>query len=347
MSGGLVFGDTMDASAPISLTARSTDAAYRALRDGAALVDRTLSGRIRYSGADSLDLISRLSTNELLSLEVGQGAATVLTTPKGRIVDVLIVSRREDSLLVLTSYESRGKVLGHVDFFTFGEDAAASDITDRTVSYAVAGPKAPELMASMTGLDLERYSSAAVAFGSVKASVVRTDFLGLPAYDLIAPASSGADLRDELLSRSGGALMPAGPEAVETVRIERGEPAYGAELGESYNPLEANLRGMVSFTKGCYVGQEVVTRLDTYKKVQKRLVGLKWTAGSRPASGARLLAEGRQVGVVTSATRPAADGGGIALGYVRTAHARPGAALSMETDGGEVEARVTGLPFSA
>lgn len=340
----------MSASATSTQTAQAADvvAGYRALHDGVALVDRTRTGRLRYSGADALDLISRLSTNELLSLEVGHGVATVLTTPKGRIVDVLIVSRRDEDLLVLTAYVSRQKVLDHIDFFTFGEDVTASDITEETASYAVVGPDAPELMASLAGLDLERYGNTTVAIGSVEATVVRTDFLSLPAYELIVPADSGPSLRSELLSQAGGnGLVTAEAEAVEAVRMERGVPAYGAELGEAYNPLEANLLSLISFTKGCYVGQEVVTRLDTYKKVQKYLVGLKWTADSQPASSARLLLEGKQVGVATSATRSPADDDGIALGYVRAAHAQPGTVLSMETDDGEVEVRVAELPISA
>lgn len=324
-----------------------TEATYLALRDDVALIDRTRAGRLEYSGADALDLISRLSTNELLSLEIGHGAATVLTTPKGRIVDVLIVSRLVNSLLVLTSWEGRQKVLEHIDFFTFGEDVAASDITCHTGSYAIAGPNAPDLMLSMAGLKLERYANAAVSFGSIDASVVRTDFLGLPAYDLIVHANSMPSLREEHLSPANASdLVVAGPDAVETVRVERGVPAYGAELSESYNPLEANLMSLVSFTKGCYVGQEVITRLDTYKKVKRSMVGLKWSAGSSPERKARLLLDGDQVGVVTSSTCSPMNGDGSALGYVRTAHTKPNTVVSMETGDGEAQVRVVKLPFT-
>lgn len=323
-------------------------AAYIALRDNAALIDRTHTGRIECTGADVLDLISRLSTNELMSIEIGQGAATVLTTPKGRIIDILMVSRSDDSVLLLTSWNSRQKILEHIDFFTFGENITARDVTDQTGSFAIAGPNAPDLMKSIAGVELERYANTTVSFGSIDASIVRTDFIGLPAYDLIVQADKMASLREKCLSLANEfGFVVAGENVVETVRVERGVPVYDAELRDSYNPLEANLINLVSFTKGCYVGQEVITRLDTYKKVKRSLVGLKWTTGALPVSGARLLVNNKQVGVMTSSACSPINREGFALGYLITGHTQPNTAVSMETDAGEIQARVVELPFTA
>ena len=323
---------------------------YRALKHGAALLDRSSLGRLSYAGEDALDLVQRLSTNDLLPLRVGDGAATVLTTHKGRIVDLLTVVRRADDLLVITSPESRQAVIDHIDFYTFAEDVTVTDLTEETAMLSVAGPRAARVVDGLADADvapLARFGSLSVRFGAVEALIVRTDFVGLPAFDVIVSAEHAGGLWRDLLDRGTETeLKPVGTAAREAVRVERGVPAFGTEMGESYNPHEADLLEFVSFTKGCYVGQEVVTRLDTYKKVQKRLVGLRWDSTAVPDRGAVLSLDGRQAGVVTSpASSPAVDGG-IALAYVRTAQAQDGTALSMEVDGGAVDARVVELPFT-
>ena len=127
--------------------------------------------------------------------------------------------------------------------------------------------------------------------------------------------------------------------------MERGIPAFGKELGESYNPLEAGLMPLISFTKGCYIGQEVVARLNTYDKVQKSLVGLRWDGDSAGASGTRLLLDGKQAGVMTTAAMSPRIAGVIGLGYVRKAHATPGSELLLESPDGPTPVRVTTLPF--
>ena len=132
--------------------------------------------------------------------------------------------------------------------------------------------------------------------------------------------------------------VPARPgrDAVELARIEQGVPAFGAELSESYNPLEAGLQHMVSYTKGCYIGQEVIARLTTYDKVQKRLVRLTWPADAQVDAGTKLMLDGRQAGVVTSAIRDPRTGYGLGLGYVRKALSDPGARLTSE-EGAQVD----------
>ena len=127
--------------------------------------------------------------------------------------------------------------------------------------------------------------------------------------------------------------------------MEQGVPAPGRELSEDYNPLEAGLLKHISFNKGCYIGQEVIARLDTYKKVSKYLVGLSWDSPELPPAGASLTVDGKRSGVVTSAVGSERLGRGIGLGYVRKAHAEPGSMLTLEQGGSEFEVRVESLPF--
>ena len=330
------MADTATA-APIDAPPHLAD--YDALRSGAGLVDRSSVGRLKFSGDDALDLLHRLSTNDLLALEPGQAAHTVLTSPKGRIVDLLYVLRRDEDNLVFTAPETCRKVVDWIDFYTFAEDVEAKDLTGETAMFSLSGPKAGGVLKGLAEDGTAPPAAdehASVRLAGAPATFARTDFLRDEGYDLVVPAENGQAVWNNLCDAGAS---PAGGEAYETVRIERGVPVFGRELGESYNPLEAGLLEYVSFTKGCYVGQEVVTRLNTYQKVQKRLAGFVFDG---PAShGAKLMLDGKQAGVVTSvAVTP--DRGRFGLGYVKKSLPDEGTAL--EVDGTDVTARVTPIP---
>ena len=168
----------------------------------------------------------------------------------------------------------------------------------------VSGPAAAGILDRVSGgsvSELAPYSSTTTSLGGAEALVVRTDFLGGPGYDLVLPSSDRDTAWRELLDAGSGlGLKPAGSDALEALRIDRGRPAYGRELTQDFNPLEAGLEGYVSFNKECYIGQEVVARLNAYDKVQRRLVGLAWEGEYEPPPGAELRAGGRRVGVLTS-----------------------------------------------
>ena len=242
----------------------SVNEEYEAARRGVGLVDRSHVGLLRLIGEDGLDLLNRLSTNELEGLALDQGRPTVLTSNKGRILDHLLVLRRSDHLLVVTSPENRQKVAEWIDFYTFTEDVTVQDVTEDTAMLAVMGPGASGLLDSLGVSDIgahDRHRSVSASIEGVEATVVRTDFAGPPAFELIVPAPDGTRLWQELLSKGAPeGLRPVGLEALEIVRVESGVPLYGRELSEEVNPLEANLKGSISFNKGCDVGQEVVAR---------------------------------------------------------------------------------------
>jgi len=342
-------GPTLDEHRQAETVGSSLEQEYRALTDGVGLLDQSHVGRLSVSGEDALDLLNRLSTNELTTIEVGEMVPTVLTSNKGRILDLLFVLRLEGRLLVLTDPENRQKVIDWLDFYTIMEDVSVQDTTEDTAMVSLVGPRAAGLLDGLTGGkagSLDLYWSAEATIGGVQATIVRADFVRLPGYDLVVAGDEVEQLANEVVDQGVAfGLARVGTEALEIVRVEQGVPSYGAELGEEFNPLEAGLKEFVSFTKGCYVGQEVVARLDTYDKVQKRLVGLQWDLDNAPEQGAKLVLEGKQVGVVTSAVRAPWLERGIGLGYVRKAHAQPGTVLPLESEGGDVE--VAELPFRA
>ena len=314
----------------------STSQEYLAATETAGLVDRSYLGRLEIAGADGLDLLNRLSTNKLDELQVGEGAITALTSNKGRIVDLLHVLRLEDRLLVLTGPENRQKVAEWIDFYTFVEDITVEDVTEDTAMVSLIGPRAESIVLHVCEGEVAMPGSAGtvgVRVDGNDATLVRSDVGRLPEYAIVVPLA-GAQTLWEAMLRQGA--VPVGMDVLEAIRVERGMPVAGKELTEDYNPLEAGLLDYVSFNKGCYVGQEVVTRLDTYDKVQKHLVGLAFQGDSVPAEGATLFAGGKQTGTITSLATSPTSGRPIGLGYVRKAEAASGARLNVGSDTGDV-----------
>ena len=313
---------------------------YDALTRSAGLLDRSHVGRLKLIGQDSLDLLDRLSTNDLMSLHVDHGIPTVLTSNKGRIIDLLFVFRESDSLLVLTAPENQRRVADWIKFYIFAEDVVIRDVTEEMAMLSVFGPKGATLLGQVSGADIacvKQYSSTRVSIAGVKTTIIRSDFGQVNSYDLIAAKQEVPKLWKELLDKGNSLeVKPVSLEVLDILRVEKGVPAYGKELSEEFNPLEANLLNCISFTKGCYVGQEVVARLNTYQKVQKKLVGLRWNSKSRLTPNSKILIEGKQIGFVTSvASSPRLDHG-LGLGYVRSVHAEFGTVLSVSEGNEEI-----------
>ena len=196
-------------------------------------------------------------------------------------------------------------------------------------------PKQPPSLAALRGrgvAGLPLYGNLRAPWSDGELLVVRSDPVGLSGYDLVAPAAEGTALWDRL---TAAGAAPLGQTAWEALRIEAGVPRWGAEIDERYNPLEANLGRDIDWVKGCYIGQEVVARLNTYHKVQKYLVTVAFEPGSAPVSGAPLLVDGATAGALTSAAYSPAAARTIGLGYLRTQHVRTNAQVTAVTEGGE------------
>jgi folate-binding protein YgfZ len=316
---------------------------HQAALEGAALYDSSCMGRLRATGKDALDLLNRLSTNQVLRLAPGQGAPTVLTTDRGRILDLVAVVNTGDYVLLLTSPGLQQAVIQWLDKYTIMEDLTVTDLTPATAMLTVLGPGSRAALDQACGLKLAGLPAfhtvrGALAGGEVR--VIHRPLGELPAYDLLLDSASAAPAWENL---EAAGLTPLGLEAWDALRAQQGVPAHGQEMGDDYNPLEAGLVGAISFTKGCYIGQEVIARLDTYQRVQKRLAMLRLSPGARASQGATLNQGGQGVGFVTSLAR-LPGGELLGLGYVRTAAATPGNRLQLGEDGREW-AEVVKLPL--
>lgn len=325
-------------SRPAAYSSVTTE--YLALTQGSGFVDRSRHGRLVCKGKDAQGLINRLSTNDLDSLTHGHSLTTILTSNKGRIIDRIYVSRKDSEIWALTAPETVQEVEKWIDFYTIVEEVNVVDITEKTGMLSISGPHANGVLSELAGeevgtLEKDLWTNATIQ--GIKVMVLRDDFLRLPGYEIIADIKD----KDELDQIFNSASTPIGIEAEDVVRIEQGIPIYGKELNQDYNPLEAGLIDHISFSKGCYVGQEVVARLNTYQKVQKYLVRLSWEKADPVSPGTRLLHEKRQVGLVTSTAISPKHGNPVGLGYVRKAYAKPGNALNIE--GTESYVRILGF----
>jgi folate-binding protein YgfZ len=315
---------------------------YRAATEGSAVHDVSHFGRLKASGADALDLLNRLSTNKVVDLQPGQGSPTILTTDRGRILDLVDVVNTGDYVLLITSPGAQQTVIDWLDKYTIMEDLVVEDLTASTRMLAVFGPgsRATVETAARVSLDgLPLFHTVAADVGGCRTRIIHHPLAELPCFYLVASAEDAPRVWQPVVD-SGA--TPVGAETYETVRVLRGIPSHGREIGEEYNPLEAGLIGCIDFAKGCYIGQEVIARLDTYQKVQKYLVTLTFGPGAAVAERAYLVLSGQKVGKVTSVATNPATGEAVGLAYVRKGTAAEGARLELE-EPSEGVAEIRGL----
>ena len=313
----------------------SVDEEFRKAESGAAVHDRSHAGRLKATGADCLDLLNRLSTNKVDELEPGQGAPTILTTDQGRIVDLVNVVNTDEYVLMLTSPGTQEEIIEWLDKYTIMDDVEVEDWTQATAMLTLLGPEAGAALdtaatISQQELDsLPAHGSAAASIAGCRVQVVQHSLGPVPGFELVLDRGDAGPVWNALVD-AGAA--PMGTAAFDVLRVACAVPVHGQEMGQPYNPLEAGLIGSIDFAKGCYIGQEVIARLDTYQKVQKHLVTLRFKDDVQVSPGDSLVHEGRAVGVVTSTGRTPA-GESIGMGYVRKAQASPGARLELQEDG--------------
>lgn len=304
----------------------SNPEAYAAAHAGAVLVDHSRRGMLKITGRTRLDLIHRMSTQNVNPLKSGEGAATIFTTDIGRIIDRVILYTSSDAVYMLTGDDHADPLARYLmrNVF-FNDDFHLADISAETAVLGVYGPAAPELLlqAGFPDVDLPRHHWRQASLGDVTAYLHRTDPVAGEGYWVTCAATDAPAVRARLAEAG---VVPIDEAAYEYARIESGLPRFRHELTLDYIPLEANLWDDVSFHKGCYTGQEIIARMDSRGKLAKRLMKLRPAAPI--SAGSAIMADGREVGTITSA----ADGpaGPVALGYVKTTALEDGKALSAE-----------------
>ncbi|MGD2181936.1 YgfZ/GcvT domain-containing protein [Lusitaniella coriacea] len=331
-------GATFDPDATVPSSFGNDKDALRALQDSAVLCDRAHWGLIEVRDRDRLQFLHNQTTNDLKSLQPGQGCDTVFVTSTARTIDLATVYVTEDSVLLLVSPEQTQPLLDWLDRYLFPMDRVKlKDLSEEFAIFSLMGAKSAELLASMGVGEIPQQPEGnhqLVQLADMEVRIAVGSGLALPGYTLLIPEDRAATLWNRAIEAGA---VPMGDRVWEQLRIQQGRPARDRELTDNYNPLEAGLWQAISFTKGCYIGQETIARLNTYKGVKQRLWGIRLAAPVPP--GTTITLDERKVGTLTSHSET--EEGAFGLGYVRTQAG--GAGLKVKV--GEVDGELVAVPF--
>ncbi len=329
-------------------------AEYRMLQETGGVMDLSFRSRLCLTGADRVRFLNGQVTNNIKALSAGQGCYAALVSNKGKMESDLNIYSLPDELLLDFEPGLAAKIAARFDRFIIADDVQVVNVSELCGLLSVQGPKAAEIV---TRLNLPvKIPDRPFQFTQVSdAALGEVYCMNRPrgtvsGFDLFAPGASMAAAAERLIATArelgGGAC---GWQALEMARIEAGLPRYGMDMDESNLAPETGIgESAISYSKGCYIGQEVIARIRTYGQVAKSLRGL-WLADDLPQlprKGDKLFHGEKEAGYVTSALASPAFQRKIALGYVRREHNQPGGQLELQTAAGRSSAVVTSLPFA-
>jgi aminomethyltransferase len=305
-------------------------------------------GEFDVRGDRALEFVNHVTTNDAAKLEVGQAQYSTLLNDDGRLLDDLLVYRYPEHYMLVVNGANREKdfrwIAGHAD--RFGVELV--DRSDDIGLLALQGPRAEEILARLTDVDLKSipyYRFVEGTVDGVPATISRTGYTGEDGFELYLPASRTADVWRRLLEagRDDG-LIPAGLGARDSLRLEMGYALYGNDLDEETSPLEAGLGWVVKLDKGVFVGADAL-RAQKEAGVARRLVGFRLRERGFPRQGYEVSVDGAVAGVVTSGTLSPTLGEGIGMAYVPVHAAKPGTEIGIVIRGNPVPAEVVRPPF--
>lgn len=336
LAAGATFEQAFEEMVPVSFA--NDLVAKQAASQGVALVDHCHWGVLSISDEDRLRYLHNQSTNDFQKLQPGQGCDTVFVTSTARTIDLATTYVTEEVVLVITSPQRRQQLGEWLDRYIFPMDRVIlKDISNEKGIFRLMGPESETLLAELgieMPLSLVNASHQELSLGDFKVRVAVGSGLALPGYTLIVDASEAAKLWEKLVT--AGAI-PLGDRVWEQLRIEQGRPIPDYELTEDYNPLEAGLWQAISWEKGCYIGQETIARLNTYKGVKQQLWGVRLQKAAQ--LGAKVMLGTEKVGKLTSCTQT--EQGFLGLAYIRTKVGSEGLKVQIE----DLEGEITDVPF--
>lgn len=322
---------------------------YRALKEAAVIGAVARGSLIGVRGKDRATYLHGLLTNDILSLTPGTGCYAAWLTPQGRMLTDMHVLHIDGEVVLDVPAELASATLRRLDQSLFSEDVQLSDLSETLVPLWVHGPTAPQVVRQAVEGAADpaawtEYQNGRFEYRGSTSVLVRVSQLGVPGFGLYVPPTLEPDLR-RALEAAGCARV--GPDALEAARIEAGYPLYGVDMTADTIPLEAGIEDRaISFTKGCYVGQEVIIRVlhRGQGRVARRLVALRLDEAV-PARASKIVSDDREIGWITSAARSPRLGS-VSLGYVHRDFASPGTRVEVETTSGRIAASVSERPMS-
>ena len=330
-------------------------AEHAALCATVGVLDLSFRGRICLTGADRTRFLHGQVTNDVKRLGPGDGCYAALTTAKGKMECDLSIHCLAEELLLDFEPGLTASVSRRLASYIVADDVQIADVAPHYGLLTVQGPKAVPVIESLAlfpelpGKPFSSFKVVDATLGEIH--LVNRSRLDSAGFDLFVPLGALAAVADKLIAAAkvvgGGAC---GWDAFETARIEAGIPRFGMDMDDTNIPIECGIENQaINYSKGCYIGQEVLNRIHTLGHVNRELRGLRLANDlpALPRKGDRLLLEGKEIGHITSAVKSPRLRANVALGYVRKEANRPGTQLTLLTSTGESSALVVMLPFDS
>lgn len=302
--------------------------AYRALTESAALLDLSDRGRLCLLGQDREKFLHGQVTNDVIRLRPGQGVYAALVTAKGRVESDLFIYKLPEELLLDFEPGLAAKISARLEKYIVAEDVQIVDVSSAYKLLSLQGPASAQMALAVSGVPEEPLAWTSAKLPEGELYLARNHRFGPPGFDLFVPADA-ADRLAGVLEQSGALRIAR--EAAEPVRIENAVPRFGVDMDEANLAPETGIQDRaISYTKGCYIGQEVIARIRTYGQVAKALRLIKLpTEAAPPPPKTRLFSESKEVGAITSSAFSPKYSAPVALGYVRKEVNAIGAKLAL------------------
>ncbi|MBA2527064.1 MAG: aminomethyl transferase family protein [Pyrinomonadaceae bacterium] len=329
---------------------------YGAVREaGAGVIDLSPSGRFQVSGSEAVQFLNGLITNDMKTLEENCWMPAAFPNVQGRLIASVRVIRKPDdatgkkpvpTFLIDTEVATREAVLKTMERFTLAGDFHVVDLTSQTALLSLQGKRAVDVIGSVLGESAPgraTYGVAQMEWGQESVTVLRASHTAEDGFDVVVSADQANFLWGAFVNAGA---RPVGYEAWDILRIEAGVPRYGIDMDETNVVTETGLDEAVSYTKGCYIGQEIIARIKYRGHVAKKLVGLFFDRPVKIDNNAKITAaDAKEIGRITSYTLSPHLGRTIALGYVKYDYLAPDTEVKVTSTHGDVQARVAELPF--
>lgn len=319
------------------------------VRSQVGLVDLSFCGAIKIGGKEGAQFLHGLVTNDVKGLAKGKGMRAGFLTGHGKVKALCRIFGLGDEYLVITDPQTHEKIYNYVFPFSYAGDFKAEDVSDDYRMISVQGPNALLVMKEVCfepvpALDEHEWIDTTIAGQHVV--VARASHTGEPGFDVFVPAAGLKDVWDFILLKGQfHSIIPFGLLALDSLRVEAGIPVYDLDVDETNMMLETGLSDAVSYTKGCYTGQEAVAMATYRGHVSKKLSGLVISGGRIPSRGDKVSRDGKEIGYVTSAIKSETLQEVIAMAYVKYGHFEPGTAVEINVENETIAGSVVELPF--
>src|SRR5713226_6040033 len=307
-------------------------AEYRSARDTVALIDKNYRAYLSFTGPDRVRYLNAILTNNIKDLAASHGIVSLLLNPQGHILAEIETYAFADRLLCVSYAMIRERLIEWLDKYIIMDDVTLTDETARYGTLALEGPKAAAIAQELSGVDLTKFeelSSHDGALGPIPCRIVKRSPGGVPGAEFVVPSGELPELwqiLSEAARRHGGG--PIGYAALSALRLAQGAPWFGYDFGEKQIPHEAGLQDShISYTKGCYTGQEIVERVRSRGQVNRQRVELVFSGDTVPQAGTPLTMDGKEVGYVTRAAKTWDPPRILGMGYARKEANAPGTVL--------------------